>query len=114
MTAAPRHNVVLDVSWRGPWLADSAAVLAANHRGQFVGHVSAASLPTIFSIVRRNADVAKGLRVVSECLASFDVVPVDRKALELAGDANHLDGAHQFGRIGVHDIGPAWNRRKRR
>jgi predicted nucleic acid-binding protein len=78
-------NVVLDVFLaRAPWVADSAVVLAANQRGEFVGHLSAASIPTIFYIVRRNADLAKALRVVTECLASFDIVPVDRKALELA------------------------------
>lgn len=78
-------NVVLDVFLaRAPWVADSAAVLAANQRGEVIGHLSAASIPTIFYIVRRNADLARALSVVAECLASFDIVPVDREVLELA------------------------------
>jgi len=69
-------NVVLDVFLaRLPWVTDSAAVLAANQRGEIVGHLSAASIPTIFRVVRRNADIAKGLGVVTECLASYDILP---------------------------------------
>ncbi len=41
-------------------------------------------LPTIFYIVRRNADLARARRVVSECLDSFEILPVDRSTLELA------------------------------
>lgn len=78
-------NVVLDVFLaRAPWVAESAAVLAANQRGEVIGHVSAVSLPTIYYIVRRNADLAKAHQVVTECLASFEIVPVDRTTLELA------------------------------
>ena len=79
-------NVVLDVFLeRSPWVAESAAALAANQRGEIVGHLSAASLPTIFYIVRRNADLAKANQVVTECLASFEIISVARKTLELAG-----------------------------
>lgn len=78
-------NIALDVFLaRETWLAESAAVLAANQRGEVVGHLSAASLPTIFYVVRRNADLARAHRVVSECLDSFEIVPVDRPTLELA------------------------------
>jgi predicted nucleic acid-binding protein len=78
-------NIALDVFLgREPWLAESASVLAANHRGEIVGHLSAASLPTILYIVRRNADLARACRVVSECLESFEILPVDRSTLELA------------------------------
>jgi len=42
-------NVVLDVFLaRLPWVTDSAAVLAANQRGEIVGHLSAVSIPAIF------------------------------------------------------------------
>ena len=78
-------NIALDVFLgREPWLAESASVLAANQRGEIVGHLSAASLPTIFYIVRRNADLARAHRVVSECLDSFEILPVDRTTLGLA------------------------------
>jgi hypothetical protein len=39
---------------------------------------------TSFYIVRRNADLAKAHRVVSECLDSFEILPVDRSTLEHA------------------------------
>jgi predicted nucleic acid-binding protein len=73
-------NVVLDVFLaRLSWVTDSAAVLAANQRGEIVGHLSAASISTISYVVRRNADLAKALGVVTECLASYDMaVVVDR------------------------------------
>jgi len=55
-------NFVLDFFLaRLPWVPDSAAVLAANQRGELVGHLSAASIPTISLVVRRNADLAKAL-----------------------------------------------------
>ncbi len=78
-------NVVLDVFLaRRPWLDDSAAVIQASLDGKLTAHLSAASLPTIFYLVRRNADLDRARAVVTECLRSFDIVPVDRQTLELA------------------------------
>lgn len=78
-------NIVLDVFLaRPPWMVESVAVLEANRRRTIVGHLSAASLPTIFYIVRRNADLPRAHQVVTECLASFEILPVDRRAIELA------------------------------
>lgn len=78
-------NVVLDVFLaRDPWLATSAAVVQAGLDEKVLVHLSAASLPTIFYLVRRNADLAKAHAVVRECLDSFQVLAVDRQALELA------------------------------
>jgi predicted nucleic acid-binding protein len=78
-------NVVLDVFLaRDPWLADSAAVVQAGLDGIVSLHLSAASLPTVFYLVRRNADRAKAHTVVGECLKTFAIVPVDRQALETA------------------------------
>jgi predicted nucleic acid-binding protein len=78
-------NVVLDVFLaRDPWLADSSAAVQAGLDGKLTLHLSAASLPTIFYLVRRNADLARALAVVKECLRTFAVVPVDRRTLELA------------------------------
>jgi len=78
-------NVVLDVFLnRSEFLADSAAVVQANHEGRLIAHVSAASLPTIFYIVRRNAGLERARLVVIECLNSFHIVPVARSTLELA------------------------------
>lgn len=78
-------NIALDVLLnREEWLAESAGVLQANHEGQIVAHLSAVSLPTIFYIVRRNANLEKAHRAVHECLDSFTISPVDRAVLELA------------------------------
>ncbi len=78
-------NVVLDVFLaRGPWLADSTAVIQANFDGTITAYLSAASLPTIFYLVRRNSDLTKAFTVVKECLKSFQIVAVDRQALEHA------------------------------
>ena len=78
-------NVVLDVFLnRSEFLPDSAAVFQANHEGRLTAHVSAASLPTIFYIARRNAGIDRARAVVAECLLSFAIVPVARSTLELA------------------------------
>jgi predicted nucleic acid-binding protein len=78
-------NVVLDVFLaRNPWLADSAAVVQAGLDGEITAYLSAASLPTIFYLVRQNANLAKAHAVVKECLDSFSIISVDRSALELA------------------------------
>ena len=63
-------NVLLDVFLnRTTWLADSAAVVQANHDGRITIHVSAVTLPTIFYIVRRQAGIPQAQMVVDECLA---------------------------------------------
>ena len=78
-------NVVLDVFLaRSAWLADSAAVVQAHFDARVTAHLSAASLPTIFYLVRRNADLARAHAVVKSCLNSFAIVPVDRQALVMA------------------------------
>jgi predicted nucleic acid-binding protein len=78
-------NVLLDVFLnRAEFLADSAAVFQANHEGRMDACISAASLGTVFYVVRRNADYDRAKKVVSECLDSFTVIPVSRSTLELA------------------------------
>src|ERR1700678_2671782 len=78
-------NVVVDVFLaRDPWLADSAAVVQAGLDGKVTAFLSAASLPTIFYVVRGNANLAKAHAVVKECLATFSIVRVDRTHLEVA------------------------------
>jgi hypothetical protein len=78
-------NIVLDVFLaRDPWLADSASVIQAGLDGKATAYLSAASVPTMFYLVRRNADLAKARAVVDECLRSFQILRVDRRALELA------------------------------
>jgi predicted nucleic acid-binding protein len=85
-------NVVLDVYLaRSPWLADSAVVIQAGLDGRVTNYLCAASLPTIFYLVRRNADLARALAVVRECLNTFEIVPVDRRTLEVAASLEGSD-----------------------
>ena len=85
MNALLDINVVLDVFLnREEFLPDSAAVFLANHEKRLVGHLSAATLPTVYYIVRRNADRERARTVVVECLNSFAVVAVGRSTAELA------------------------------
>ena len=78
-------NVVLDVFLnRDEFLPDSAAVLLANHEKRLIAHLSAASLPTIFYVVRRNAGRDRAKAVVVECLNSFTIIPIGRSTAELA------------------------------
>jgi predicted nucleic acid-binding protein len=78
-------NVLLDVFLNRPaWLADSAAVLQANHDGRITAHVSANGIPTVYYVVRRQAGLARALAVVDECLSAFTIVPVAQTTLALA------------------------------
>lgn len=77
MTALLDLNVVLDAFLnRVPWAADSAAVLAASRARRITAHVSAAAMPTIFYIARRQVGIAQALVMVDDCLAEFRIVPV--------------------------------------
>jgi predicted nucleic acid-binding protein len=79
------NNVLLDVFLnRAAWLADSAAVLQANHDGRITAYVAAVAVPTIFYIVRRQAGIPQAQTVVDECLASFRIAPVSGTTLALA------------------------------
>lgn len=85
MTVLLDINVVVDVFLaRDPWLADSAAVVQAGLDGKVTSYLSAASLPTIFYIVHRNANLAKAHTVIKECLDTFSILPVTRCDLEVA------------------------------
>jgi predicted nucleic acid-binding protein len=78
-------NVLLDVFLnRAAWVADSAAVVQANHDGRITAHVSANAIPTIYYIVRRQTDKARALTVVDECLGAFTIIPVAETTLALA------------------------------
>jgi predicted nucleic acid-binding protein len=83
-------NILLDVFLaRNAWLAESAAVVQSNFDGKTTSYLSAASLPTIFYIVRRNANLARAHAVIKECLDTFSILPVDRAAL---GIGNRISG----------------------
>jgi hypothetical protein len=78
MNALLDINIVLDVFLnRDEFLPESAAIFFANHENRLIGHLSAASLPTIFYIVRRNVGYERAKVVVIECLSSFTILLSD-------------------------------------
>ena len=76
-------NVILDVLLnRSPWVTDSQAVWDANHRQKIHGHVVATTITNLFYIARKLIGQPLALSGVRDCLAAFDVVPVDQTILE--------------------------------
>ena len=84
-------NILLDVLLdREPFVVDSSAIWAACDSGAIDGFISASTLTDLFYIARRAADVATARIAIGLCLATFEIAPIDRPALEhaaaLAGD----------------------------
>uniref|UniRef100_A0A7C2NZ99 PIN domain-containing protein n=1 Tax=Schlesneria paludicola TaxID=360056 RepID=A0A7C2NZ99_9PLAN len=85
-------NVVLDVVLnRQPWIAESAAVWNAHHSGAYDGFLAATELTNLFYIVRRLAGESTARSAVRSCLATFDMVPVDRSVLFRADQQTGID-----------------------
>lgn len=84
-------NVILDVLLnRSPWVTDSQAVWDANHRQQIHGHLVATTVTNLFYIARKLVGQPLALNGVRDCLAAFDIVPVDQTILQ---DAATLPGS---------------------
>jgi predicted nucleic acid-binding protein len=78
-------NVALDVLLsREPWLEDSQALWLAADDGLLSACVSATSLNDIYYVARKVADVPRARQSVKLCLDAFEVLAVDRAALERA------------------------------
>ena len=78
-------NVVLDfLLKREPWFSQAANFWQAIERELVRGYVSATTVTDIFYIARRSGGLAVAHAAVRECLAAFDICPVDRHALEQA------------------------------
>ena len=77
--------VVLDAFLeREPWRAEADEIWDANRDGRIDAWMSAAALPTLFYVVRRQADLSRAHVAVANCLRSLEIVPVDRTTLEMA------------------------------
>jgi hypothetical protein len=84
-------NVVLDVLLnRQPWVVDSQRIWDANHQRRIEGHLVATSVTNLFYIARKLVGQPLALRGVLDCLAAFEVIPVDGVIL---GDAAALPGS---------------------
>jgi predicted nucleic acid-binding protein len=78
-------SVTLDLLLnRPPWAADASVIWNAHVNGQLQLFLAAFPLPTLFYIVRRQADLATAHDAVQVCLATLEIAPVDRTTLENA------------------------------
>jgi predicted nucleic acid-binding protein len=78
-------NVVLDVLLnREPMVDDAQALWLAADNGQVTAYLSAASLTDIYYVARRLAGVLRARHAIKLCLDAFEVLAVDRAALERA------------------------------
>lgn len=78
-------NILLDVLLaRAPFVTDASAIWAACDAGDLTGCISASTLTDIFYIARRATDIPTARIAIGLCLATFDIVPIDRQTLEQA------------------------------
>jgi predicted nucleic acid-binding protein len=85
MTVLLDLNVVLDtLLGREPWRAEADQIWEANRDGRIDGWLSAAAPPTLFYVVRKQADLARAHLAITNCLRSLEIAPINRTTLELA------------------------------
>lgn len=78
-------NVILDVLLvRQPWFGDADALWQECIRGTVLGYVAASTLTDIFYITRKHADLQHAHAAVRDCVAGFELCPVDGQAIRLA------------------------------
>lgn len=78
-------NVILDVLLvRQPWFGDADALWQECIRGTVLGYVAASTLTDIFYITRKRADLQRAHAAVRDCVAGFELCPVDSRAIQLA------------------------------
>ena len=70
-------NVMLDLFLnRSPWAADAAGVWQAHKDGLIRASISCAALPTLFYVMRRQANRERAFQAIDECLKALNVVSV--------------------------------------
>jgi predicted nucleic acid-binding protein len=84
-------NVLLDLNFlldvvlaRAPWSADATQLSDRIATGAARGLVAAHSLPTLFYLCRKSRDIAAAFAAVDQCVASFEIVPLNTNTLLLA------------------------------
>ncbi len=82
MKALLDTNIILDLFLnRQPFVNDAATIWQANANQQTEALVSAVTLPTIYYVTRKAADIATACQVVRLVLASVGIVGVDYAVL---------------------------------
>jgi len=78
-------NVLLDLFLnRSPWAIEASSLWLAHADGFIKGHVSAASLPTLFYVMSRQLNRERAFQGVDDCVQTLHVVPVDRQTVARA------------------------------
>ena len=78
-------NVLLDGFLdRTPWATDAVAIFNAQAEGKIEAFVSAASLPTVFYLVRQSFGIHGAKAAICECLNLFSILTVDQATAEAA------------------------------
>jgi predicted nucleic acid-binding protein len=78
-------DVILDVLLaREPWLDEASVLWRAHEEGRIRGSIAATTVTNIFYVVRHSAGLERAGAAVGICLETFEVIPVDRPALEAA------------------------------
>ncbi|MBC7815676.1 MAG: PIN domain-containing protein [Planctomycetaceae bacterium] len=71
-------NVVLDLLLqRAPWCVEAQAIWNAHHTGQITASISAASLPTIFYVVRRAEGWDAAHVAINDCAKTLEILGVN-------------------------------------
>ncbi len=85
MTVLVDLNVALDFFLnRSPWATEAAGVMQV-HKDQLIrASISAAALPTLFYVMRRQASRDRAFQAIDECLQTLHIVGVDRDTAVLA------------------------------
>jgi predicted nucleic acid-binding protein len=92
MKALLDTNIVLDVILDRPQFEpDSGAVWAACDAGRLVGCISAITLTTIYYVVRKTRGHQVALSAIDQCLAAFEILPIQRETILLARSLTGTD-----------------------
>lgn len=85
-------NVVLDVLLsRAPWLEPAQALWQASDAGTLTAYLTATTLTDVFYVARRLTEFRRARQAVQVCLDAFEIVTVDRSALERAQQLSGAD-----------------------
>jgi predicted nucleic acid-binding protein len=75
-------NVILDAMLqRPPWQQDADAIIQAHALRQVDGVVTTLSLATVFYVSRKVIGTAAARSNVGKCLATFEILPIDKQTL---------------------------------
>lgn len=78
-------NVLLDLFLnRSPWAVEASSLWLAHANGFIKGHVSAASVPTLFYVMSRQLSRERAFQGVDDCVQTLHVVSVDRQTIARA------------------------------